>query len=226
MKSWIQEINEDSKSHSAYKTIKELIMKGELTRQDTVSVNLLSSKLEMSKTPVREALQKLESEGFVRIIPNQGVVICDLTVGEANYMYELRMALEGYLLRRVIPLITDRHIADLRQLLEKQREAMSRNDPYDFMKYDNEQHLYLHTIYHNPMIFDSMNRLVDRVFFGGIHALHLPGRMDATLREHTLIVDAMEERDIEKTCQALEYHFTKGLSSTTTSVEIHILKRS
>lgn len=226
MNAWVREREENSKSISAYRTIKELIMKGDLTRNDTVSVSLLASKLEMSKTPVRDALQKLESEGFVRIIPNQGVVVCDLTVGEANYMYELRTALEGYLLRRVIPLITDQQIADLRQILVRQYEAMLKNDPYDFMKYDNEQHLYLHTIYFNPMIFDSMNRLVDRIYFGGIHALHLPGRMDATLREHTLIVDAMEERNIEKACQALEYHFTKGLSSTTTSVEIHILKRS
>ena len=226
MDAWSLNRGESSKSESAYTTIKDLIMKGRLTRDDTVSVSLLASKLEMSKTPVRDALQKLESEGFVRIIPNQGVVVCDLTVGEANYMYELRIALEGYLLRRVIPLLTDAHIADLRAILEKQRNAMLKNDPYEFMAYDNEQHGYLHKVYYNPIVFDVMNRLVDRIYFGGIHALHLPGRMDATLREHTLIVDAMEERNVEKACQALEYHFTKGLSSTTTSVEIHLLKKS
>ena len=219
------ERREKSKSESAYQIIKDLIIRGNLTREDALSVNLLASKLEMSKTPVREALQKLESEGFVRIIPNQGVVVCELTVGEANYMYELRMALEGYLLRRVVPLITDEHIRALRLLLEKQRGAMERNDPYEFMEYDNEQHLYLHEIYCNPMIFDVMNRLVDRIYFGGIHALRLPGRMDATLQEHILIVDALEDRNLEKACQALEYHFTKGLSSTTASVEIHLLKK-
>ena len=95
MDAWSLNRGESSKSESAYTTIKDLIMKGRLTRDDTVSVSLLASKLEMSKTPVRDALQKLESEGFVRIIPNQGVVVCDLTVGEANYMYELRIALEG-----------------------------------------------------------------------------------------------------------------------------------
>ena len=219
------ERREKSKSESAYQVIKDLIMKGHLTREDPLSVNLLASKLEMSKTPVREALQKLESEGFVRIIPNQGVVVCDLTVGEANYMYELRMALEGYLLRRVVPLITEEHIRSFRVILEKQRCAMEKNDPYEFMKHDNEQHLYLHKIYYNPIIFDVMNRLIDRIYFGGIHALRLPGRMDATLQEHVLIVDALEAKNVEKACQALEYHFTKGLSSTTTSVEIHLLKK-
>jgi DNA-binding GntR family transcriptional regulator len=216
---------EKSKSESAYQAIKDLILRERLTREDPLSVNLLASKLEMSKTPVREALKKLETEGFVRIIPNQGVVVCDLTVGEANYMYELRMALEGYLLRRVIPLITEEHISVLQDILEKQRHAMEQNDPYKFMEYDNDQHLYLHKIYYNPMIFDVINRLVDRIYFGGIHALRLPGRMNATLQEHMLIVDALAAHNVEEACQALEYHFTKGLSSTTASVEIHLMKK-
>ncbi len=208
-----------SKTDEAYQFIKKEIIGGNLNNKAPLSVNILASKLGMSKTPVRDALQKLQSEGFIRIIPNQGIVIQELTILEATHMYELRIAIEEYLLKQIIPMLKEENITYLRNLLDKQKQAMENNDPYEFMKHDSEQHLYLHKIYFNPIIHDVVNQLVDRIFYGGVQALRLPGRMEATLNEHTILVDAIEERDLDKAIRALEYHFTKGLSSTTISLE-------
>jgi DNA-binding GntR family transcriptional regulator len=202
------------KSEQAYQLIKERILSGKISSKEPISVGGLCSELEFSRTPVRDALRRLETEGFVQIFPNQGVVVKELSSTEVTQMYELRIALEGYLLRRSIDLFTERDIVLLKELLERQREAMENNDPYAFMRLDNEQHLYLHKVYYNPIIFDVLNRMADRIYYGGVQALSLPGRMEATLEEHVKLVRAIEDRDIERAVLALENHFSRGLSST------------
>lgn len=208
-----------NKTEQAYELIKRKIIIGEISNQKPISVNGLSKDFTMSKTPVRDALQKLQTEGFVRIIPNQGIVVQELTIAEVTQMYELRVAIEEYLVKKTINLLTDKDIRHFRDILEKQRQAMENNDPFELMKYDNEQHLYFHKVYYNPIIFDVVHRVVDRIFYGGVQALRMPGRMQAVLEEHIRLVDALEERNLAKFNQALENHFTKGLSSTTISVQ-------
>ncbi len=207
------------KKDKAYEMIKQGILSGRISSKQPISVGSLSSELGVSRTPVREALQKLQTEGFVQIFPNQGVIVRELTSTEATQMYELRIALEGYLLRRGISLFSEGDIAFLRELLERQREAMENNDPFAFMHFDNEQHLFIHKVYHNPFIFDVLNRMADRIFYGGVQALKMPGRMQATLEEHVRLVEAIEAGDADRAIQALEFHFNRGLTSTISSFD-------
>ncbi len=202
------------KSEQAYELIKARILSGSLSSREPISVGGLASELGFSRTPVRDALKRLQTEGFVQIFPNQGVVVKELSATEVTQMYELRIALEGYLLRRSISLFTENDIAYLRELLVKQREAMESNDPAAFMRFDNDQHLYFHKVYYNPFISDVLDRMADRIYYGGVQALSMPDRMAATLEEHVQLVDAIEAGDIEKAIFALENHFSRGLSST------------
>lgn len=207
------------KADKAYELIKERILNGTLSSKEAISIGALSKELGVSRTPVRDALQKLQVKGFVQIFPNQGVIVKDLTSAEVTQMYELRIALEGYLIRRSINLFTEKDISNLKELLKRQKEAMENNDSSSFMTFDNEQHLYVHKVYHNPIIFNIMNRMADRIYYGGVQALKVPGRMKATLNEHVKIVDAIEARDINRTIEALELHFNSGLSSTIRSFD-------
>ena len=207
------------KKDKAYEMIKQGILNGRISSKQPISVGSLSSELGVSRTPVREALQKLQTEGFVQIFPNQGVIVRELTSTEATQMYELRIALEGYLLRRGITLFSGEDIAFLKELLERQREAMENNDPFAFMRYDNEQHLFIHKVYYNPFIYDVLNRMADRIYYGGVQALKMPGRMRATLEEHELLIEAIEAGDTDKAIQALEIHFNRGLTSTISSFD-------
>jgi len=207
------------KMDKAYEMIKQGILNGRISSKHAISVGSLSSELGVSRTPIRDALQKLETEGFVQIFPNQGVIVKELSSTEATQMYELRIALEGYLLRKGITLFTERDIAFLKELLDRQKEAMENNDPFAFMRFDNEQHLYIHKVYYNPFIFDVLNRMADRIYYGGVQALRLPGRMQATLEEHVRLVEAIESGDVDKALMALELHFNRGLTSTIRSFD-------
>ncbi len=207
------------KSDKAYELIKQQILCGAISSKELISVGGLASEMGFSRTPVRDALQRLQTEGFVHIFPNQGVMVRELTSAEVTQMYELRIALEGYLLRRGIALFAEKDLYALKELLDKQREAMEKNDPYSFMLFDNEQHLYIHKVYYNPMIFDVLNRMADRIFYGGVQALRMVGRMEATLNEHIRLVSAIEALDVDEAIKALENHFTQGLTSTICSFD-------
>jgi len=206
------------KKEKAYELIKLRILNGQLSSRQPVSLSALSSELSISRTPIRDALHRLKTEGFVEIFPNQGVIVKELTSVEVTQMYELRLALEGFILRRCISLFAQHDIAFLRKLLNHQREAMENKDPFAFMRYDNEQHLYIDNIYNNPFIFNVLNRMADRIYYGGVQALKMPGRMQSTFEEHVRLVDAIEAGDVELAIQTLENHFNLGLTYTIRSI--------
>ena len=61
--------------------------------------------------------------------------------------------------------------------------------------------------------------MADRIYYGGVQALKMPGRMRATLEEHELLIEAIEAGDTDKAIQALEIHFNRGLTSTISSFD-------
>lgn len=206
------------KAEKAYEFIKQKILNGQFSGSQPISLSALSSGLSISRTPIRDALHRLEIEGFIQIFPNQGIFVKELTSAEVTQIYELRLALEGFLLRMGVPLFTKDDIAFLRDLLKRQRDAMASKDPFVFMRYDNEQHLYIHNVYQNPFIFNVLSRLSDRIYYGGVQALRIPGRMQAVYEEHHRLVDAIEAGNVDLSIRELENHFNQGLTSTIRSL--------
>ena len=80
----------------AYDEIKRMVLTGELNPGTFLAERQLAARLGMSKTPVRSALERLESEGFIRISPQQGAIIRDLSLDEITDQYEIRTALETF----------------------------------------------------------------------------------------------------------------------------------
>lgn len=217
-----------TKKDIAYKFIKKEIIEGSVFENPILSISYFAKKLEMSRSPIRDAIQKLQAEGFLKIVANRGIFIQELTASETIQIYELRMAIEPYLLKKVVNIITKDDIKNLRKILEDQKTSYENKDIYSFMKFDNDLHLYFHKIYYNKMLHDIISHIRDRIFYAGLQALKFPYRMLESFKEHTDIIDALEEGDIEKACHALEYHLQRGLSSATTifsSTNINSLKR-
>jgi DNA-binding GntR family transcriptional regulator len=217
-----------TKKDIAYKYIKKGIIEGSVFENPILSISYFARKLKMSRSPIRDAIQKLQAEGFLKIVANRGIFIQELTASETIQIYELRMAIESYLLKKVVNIITKNDIKNLRKILEDQKTSCRNKDIYSFMKFDNELHMYFHRIYYNKMLCDIISRMRDRIFYAGLQALKVSYRMLESFKEHTDIIDALEKGDTEKACHALEYHLQRGLSSATTifsSTNINLSKR-
>ena len=90
-----------SLKEQAYGDLKRLILSGELAAGTVLSVRQLASQLEMSRTPLHAAIERLEADGLVALAPQQGVVVCELSIQDIANHYEIRQALEPYVMRRL-----------------------------------------------------------------------------------------------------------------------------
>src|SRR5262249_16673482 len=90
----------------AYAEIKRRLLENEYPPMSFLSERLLVAQLGMSKTPIKAALERLEAEGYVAVSPQQGIVVRELTVHEIADQYEIRAALEAYVLRALAGKLT------------------------------------------------------------------------------------------------------------------------
>ncbi len=203
----------ETKSDLAYKKIREMIMTGQLNKDTRISLQGVANQLNISKSPVRDAFQRLQNDGLVKVFPNQGIFIQELSLNEAVEIYELRIALESYVLEQVFPLIREQDLFNLRQILDRQKEALENNDPYTFMQYDTEQHTYFLELYSNQVFLETMSSLRTRVFHAGVRAL-MSGAMQPTYQDHVSIINSLEKGDFEETMLHLKRHLKRGLNVT------------
>src|SRR4051794_21344954 len=112
----------------AYEQVKRMILSGELAPGTFLAERQLAARLGMSKTPVRSALERLESEGFLSISPQQGAVVRDLSSHEISELYEVRMALETFVAGRVAGRLSPAQVQRLEASLHAQRENLARRD--------------------------------------------------------------------------------------------------
>lgn len=194
----------------AYETLKDMIFRHELPLGEMISETFLAERLGMSRTPIREALQLLATEGFIKVIPKQGIIVQDVSITEAWEIYEIRLALEQFVIGRIIEKTTPEHIIHLREIIEKQKACMESNDIYQFMVHDSEMHMYLFQIYENSKMREFTEKLRARFFTVGLKALRKTGRMQSSVEEHVKMVDALERKDLQAALSSLEQHLEHG----------------
>src|SRR4051812_34431946 len=108
----------------AYQQLLDLLMSGELTPETPWSERQLAARLGMSKTPIRVALERLDRDGFVEIVPQSGVRLRELTETEAVDHYDFRIALESWVVRRAAEKITARDLRELRRIVARQQKLL------------------------------------------------------------------------------------------------------
>jgi len=206
------------KQDIAYNQIKEKILSREYTESTSISINTLSRQMDMSISPIRDALKKLQEEGFVRIIPNQGIYVRELSATEVTEMYDLRLALEEFIVRKVLPFLRKDDFDNLDAMIETQKQAFEKRDVTSFLASDNEFHNYCNKYFKNSMIIDALTRLEEKLSHVWLKSLQVPGRMEASIREHEKVLYSLKNGKTEEAFLALEEHLQKGLFSGIRSI--------
>lgn len=199
----------------AYARIKEQILREELEPNGFLSERGLARGLGMSNTPVRLALARLEHEGYVRISPQQGIVVVALSFEEIVDYIDYRLALESFVVRKITGglsavdveavegnLLRQRRILDGVTLEEVDREAL--------LGMDVAFHLLLASAFGNRQIsravelqHDMLFRVANRVF------RRHPERLEQSVEEHHAIVAAILEGDRKEAVSRIESHILK-----------------
>ena len=206
-------------ANRAYDDLKALFQNGTYSPGDFLTEGELARRLRMSKTPVRTALTRLEMDGFVTVSPQQGIVVREPSVREIVDLFDIRIALETFVVRRLAGALTPEQTARVRENLEQQGRAVKERDNEAATRLDTEFHVMLCEFLDNREVLVAMERLR-----GKLHRIILgiqqrsPDRMVDGWREHESIAEAVIQGKGEQAAQRVVQHLEWGkkfLVSTT-----------
>ena len=176
----------------AYERLKDLIQSGSLPAGSFHTERLLSERLGMSKTPVRSALARLDLEGFVSVSPQIGVSVREPSLQEIVDLFDLRVALETFVVRSVAGRLRPAQAARLRENLREQRECAQADDAPALTRLDTSFHLLFCEFLDNREITRVLVHLRDKLHRVILHVMtHAAGRLRPAVAEHAAIADAV-----------------------------------
>jgi DNA-binding GntR family transcriptional regulator len=196
----------------AYDKLKQLILFGELRAGAVLSVRQMAARLEMSRTPVHAAIVRLEADGLVTLAPQQGVVVKEISARDIANHYQIRQALEPFIVARLAGRLTSKQLELLRQNQARHREALQHWQIIEFMTVDVEFHQLLCRFFGNDEIISVMQQLCDKVQYAIRQiAEQFPQRIEETYNEHCAIVDAIVNNDGGLAAELANEHLERGL---------------
>lgn len=164
----------------------------------------------IGRTPAREALQRLEIEGHLQIIPRKGIYIAPISDAEMTYLIDSRRAVERWSSEEVVThrLLTDDTLAGL---ISDQEELL--DDGAKFIECDRAFHESIVIAAGNPLLSSFYEQLRDRQMRMGIAAVAQTGRYRAVLEEHRAIAEAISRGDAEAARIAIDEHLDSTLNT-------------
>lgn len=188
----------------AYNIIKDKIVHCEYVPGQFLIEADLMEVVGASRTPIREALSKLEQEGLIDILPKRGVMVRNISMGEINEIYEVRFLLEPYIIRTYGSQIPTHLLEELLASLCVSEEEARGEQGYNK---DQDLHMMLMRISENSYFMEILQRLYSqnhrlRILSGDL----LTYRAKETIEEHKAIVQALVDKDYQKAAAAMLVH--------------------
>ncbi|MEV5028121.1 GntR family transcriptional regulator [Paenibacillus sp. LPE1-1-1.1] len=149
----------NSISEHVYTALKKEILAGDLQPGARLLVLEIAKKFNISQAPVREALERLKSAGFITGIPNKGSVVSNITSKEIRDIFELREIIEGFAVRRSMEHLIEEDFLYLEDIIHKMDLAHEQNDILNILELDMEFHGFFYRRCDNHMILELWNRM-------------------------------------------------------------------
>jgi len=206
---------EDS-SQIAFQGIRRLLYTKELVASQKISTAEIAEKLQLSPTPVIQALKRLELLGFVSHEPNRGFHVTPFSIKEIEEIYEMRELLEPSLLRVTIENLRKEGIAELKKAMEAHLSAERDFYSKERLFKNKEFHLTLASLSGKETQIRILQNLFDVLFlkYGGLPSTSLT----ATDQEHQAIFDSVAMRSLDRAQRVLKNHITNVKTQFLSSV--------
>lgn len=188
-----------------YEMLKKAILAGDLAAGQPLVETALAAWCEVSRTPIREALRRLEQDGLVDR-SDRGLVVRERSPEEILDIYETRMVLEATAGRVAAERRTDHDVRMLRRLLER-ADQVGDTESAAMIEANQQFHRTIWRASHNESLLDLLERLNLHLARYPGTTLSAPGRWKAARRQHQLLVDAIEKRDGDAAYDIAMRHF-------------------
>lgn len=196
-----------------YRVLKSKIIKGSFEPGDKLLESRIAKQLGVSRTPVREALRQLAAAGFVKMIPNQAIIVNDISIKDLREVLQIRGVLEGLAAWLAAFLITKEKIKVLETCNENMEKLIGQNNIIAFGKESNKFHSVILEICENNRLIQIRENLADQIYKYRNISLHIPGRLESALKEHKEITEALKQGNADKADALSKTHIANVLKN-------------
>ena len=207
-------LNFESLKDMVYEYLQNQRATSRLKPGEKIRENEICAALNISRTPVREALIKLEAEGFLTILPRRGFIVKKITLKEIEDVYKTIGCLEGYAARLASGIMKDSEFAALSDLDKKMQDALTRARFSDFSRYN----LFFHDVYlksiNNETISGTVALLKKKIYDYSINMKVIPSWYEKAAYEHAEIIALFKKGDskeLENYIREVHWNFEENL---------------
>ncbi len=197
-------------SFQAYEQIKNKILLLDLRPGEKIFENEIAKDLNVSRTPVREALLMLENERLVENDPRLGFIVRRLASNDVEEYFALRTNLELYGVPLIIKRITDSEIGALEDNIAATEKSLKKNDLKSVVRYESEFHVLLYKSTKSDIFYGVISSLTDMFQWIRAIAVMAPGVSDESLDHHQRIVEAIKKKDPKALKSIIKLHLKRA----------------
>lgn len=195
-------------SDAVFIKLKEEILNATLNPGQRLQQVELSKKYGISRAPIRDALLKLEAEGFVTVT-RKGAVVSSIDADEVQEIYEIRGVLEDLAARKAIPAISDEDLIALTDLVEKMEQASRQGDLSSWLQFNFKFHTDSYKHCNSPNLLKMIIGLWNSTHHYRRAYLRLPGRIERAEKTHRAMLAALAARDTELYRRLIKEHMSE-----------------
>jgi DNA-binding GntR family transcriptional regulator len=190
----------------AYASIKKAVLNGEIPPGQQLHVEELAERMNISRTPIRDALIMLEHEGLINVTSRVGFFVKGITRQELEELFELRMLTEGYAAEKSAFYLTEDDLSQLDSLHQNAVAAFEKDDLMLFNQFETDLHDFLIKHSRNQRLLKMIEGLKDLTHRERLYALSSRDNVRESIQEHKKLLEALHHRDGELAGRCMRAH--------------------
>ncbi len=189
-----------------FNTLREAILKGELKPGERLMEIQLAEKLGVSRTPIREAIRKLELEGLVIMIPRKGAEVAKISEKSLRNVLEVRCSLEELAAELACQRMSDEQFDEMEEAEETFKESVARGDIIEIAENDEHFHDLMYEGTDNDRLVSILNNLREQMYRYRLEYIKDEGKRQVLIAEHEAILKALKGRKVDEAKEAVRTH--------------------
>ena len=196
-----------------FNTLRKAILRGELKPGERLMEIQLVNKLGVSRTPIREAIRKLELEGLVLMIPRKGAEVAQITEKNMQDVLEVRKALEELSVQLACERITPEQVEEMKMAAEDFRKVLKSGDVTKIAEADVKFHDIIFAATNNQRLITLLNNLREQMYRFRVEYLKQKECYPQLLEEHDKLIALISGGEVEEACELMGCHIDNQAST-------------
>jgi len=193
-----------------FEQVKGMILRGEIPPGRRIIENEVADSMGISRTPVREAVQRLAAEGFLNTLPKGGYAVRGLTVSGVEETFDIRSTLESFAAFLAAKRFTDEELLPLEEKIDEFQRCLDGNDLSKLTRINTDFHDLLYALSRSPRLIKMIHDLRDDIFLLRKVILNSADMARLSNKDHQEMIKAMEKRDSAKVERLVKKHILRG----------------